>query len=163
MIEALALRVQVGSQVYVAIPAEHARRVARILGLGADVLRSRDGVTGLPWLVDLLALLRSADAHVSSEPLLSGAGSCIRTSEPGAAAGDTEWTHDTVTVAEATVLTGWSAGYLCRLARAGLGRKQGGVWHLDADALHERAGHCRSPLAGSRHASADRGPVRVAS
>ncbi|MDP9397286.1 MAG: hypothetical protein M3P96_05445 [Actinomycetota bacterium] len=38
---------------------------------------------------------------------------------------------------EAAALTGWSAGYLCRLGRRGLGRKHAGAWRLDRDALLE--------------------------
>lgn len=131
------MRVQLGEEVFVAVPAARARVVAYVLQLGAAAIAERDGASGLPWLAPLLAALRQVDdehrqSEHRSEPPLSVPGSAIRTDPAAAATSDAPWTHDTVLVPEAQRLTGWSAGYLCRRARRdGLGVKVGGVWHLD--------------------------------
>lgn len=139
-------RLQLGDDVFAAVPATHARRVAYVLGLGAGVLRSRDGVAGLGWLDELLSSLRMVDAEHRSAPPASVSGSASRTRQAPDDVRPALWAHDTVTIAEAADITGWSASYLCRLARTGLGHKRGGVWQLDRDALLAR----RGPPQGSR-------------
>ncbi len=134
------LRLQLGDELFVALPAARARVVAYVLGVGAAQIAARDGAAGLPWLPPLLAVLRDVAAEHRSEPPSSAGGSADRTVAAPAAADAAPWTHDTVLIPEARRLTGWSPSYLCRLARRdGLGVKVGGVWHLDRRRLLARA------------------------
>ncbi len=82
-------------------------------------------------------MLEEVDQELVADLTGAGRGSEFRTVEPEDEAVSTVWSHDGITVAEAEVLTGWSASYLCRLGRQGLGRKQAGAWRLDRAALLE--------------------------
>lgn len=133
-----AQRLVLGDATYVAVPAERARATAYLLLQGAARLRERDGLSGLDWLDQLLEQLRAVDSEHRSAPAARSRGSADRTADPVHDVDGASWAHDTVTIAEAVALTGWSAGYLARLARAGLGCKRAGVWHLDRDRLLAR-------------------------
>lgn len=130
------MRIQLGDQVFVAVPAERAAAVAYLVDRGARDVQTRDGICRPGWLAQLVDDLRTA----ASEPPVSAAGSASRTSEPTDGPAGGWWAGDLISVAAAEQLTGWSASYLCRLARdpvRGLGRKQAGVWQLSRTALLE--------------------------
>ena len=143
------LRLTLGQDVYVAITAARARSVAYVLTQGAEVLRQRDGIADLPWLDELLEVLRQVHGEAQVEPQSEHAprvsGSAGRTDRDVTAADPALWAHDVLTISEAADLTGWSAGYLARLGRDGCGAKRGGLWYLDRRrllALYERS-RCR--------------------
>ncbi len=57
-------RLQLGDEVFAAVPAARARAVAYVLGLGAERIAERDGLAGLPWLPPLVALLHQVDREL---------------------------------------------------------------------------------------------------
>ncbi len=97
----------------------------------------RDGIAAPPHLLQTLAVLEAVDEERTADIAGPRHGSDVRTTEPPDEATPAVWPHGEITIAEAAALTGWSAGYLCRLGRRGLGRKHAGAWRLDRDALLE--------------------------
>ncbi len=130
-----AVRLALGSELYVAVPAGQTRALAHLLHVGLREIGRRDGIAAPSHLLDTLALLEAVGAERAL--LLAGhrESSNVRTPEPHERPASALWRHDEITVAEAAALTGWSAGYLCRLARRGFGRKEAGSWRLDREEL----------------------------
>ena len=125
-----------GPDLYAAVPAAQTRALAHLVRLALREVGRRDGITAPPHLLQTLAVLEAVDEERAAGLAGARRGSDARTTEPADEATSALWPHE-ITVAEAVALTGWSAGYLCRLARQGLGRKQAGAWRLDRAALLE--------------------------
>ena len=132
-----ALRLVLGQDLYAAVPAAQARALGRLVRLALREVGRRDGITAPPHLLQTLAVLEAVDEERAADIAGTRGGSDVRTPEPADGATAAAWAHDEITVTEAAALTGWSSGYLCRLARQGLGRKQAGAWRLDRAALLE--------------------------
>ena len=130
------LRLVLGPDLYAGIPAAQTRALAHLVHLALREIGRRDGITAPPHLLQTLAVLEAVDEERAADIAGARAGSDVRTPELADEATSALWSHE-ITVAEAVALTGWSSGYLCRLARQGLGRKQAGAWRLDRAALLE--------------------------
>ncbi len=131
------LRLALGRELYAAVPAGQARALAHLLRLALREIGRRDGIAAPANLLQTLAVLEEVDQELVADLTGADRGSEFRTAEPTGEAVSAVWPHDEITVAEAVALTGWSASYLCRLGRRGLGRKQAGAWRLDRAALLE--------------------------
>ena len=131
-----ALRLALGPDLYAAVPAAQTRALAHLVRLALREIGRRDGIAAPAHLLQTLAVLEAVDEERTAGIGGARCGSDLRTAEPADEATSALWAHE-ITVAEAVALTGWSAGYLCRLARQGLGRKQAGAWRLDRTALLE--------------------------
>ncbi len=134
---AATLRLVLGRDLYAAVPAGQALALARLVRLALREIGRRDGIAVPANLLQTLAVLEEVDQELAANLTGAPRGSEFRTSEPAGEAISAVWLHDEITVVEAQALTGWSSGYLCRLGRRGLGRKEAGVWHLDRAALLE--------------------------
>ncbi len=135
--KAAALRLVLGRDLYAAVPAGQARALASLVRLALREIGRRDGIAPPPHLMQTLTVLEEVDQELVTDLTAAGRGSEFRTAEPAGEAVSAVWPHDGITVAEAEALTGWSASYLCRLGRRGLGRKEAGAWRLDRAALLE--------------------------
>ncbi len=135
--KAAALRLVLGRDLYAAVPAGQARTLASLVRLALREIGRRDGIAAPAHLMQTLAVLEEVDEELVVGVTGARCGSEFRTAEPAGEAVSAVWAHDEITVAEATELTGWSRGYLCRLGRQGLGRKEAGAWRLDRAALLE--------------------------
>ncbi len=131
------VRLVLGRDLYAAVPAGQARALAHLVRLALREIGRRDGIAPPPHLMQTLAVLEKVDQELVADLTGAPRGSEFRTAEPEDEAVSAVWPHDRITVAEAQALTGWSSGYLCRLGRQGLGRKQAGAWRLDRAALLE--------------------------
>ena len=125
-----------GPDLYAAVPAAQTRALAHLVRLALREIGRRDGIAAPPHLLQTLAVLEAVDEERAADIAGARGGSDVRTAEPVDEATSALWSHE-ITVTEAVALTGWSSGYLCRLARRGLGRKQAGAWRLDRAALLE--------------------------
>lgn len=143
-----AFRLQAGPEVFAAIPAANAKALAHLVTRGAAETTRRDGIAMPPWMRELLALLRELDSEHLAKVAVSVPGSEVRTAEPPEGDQGAPWPGDLILIADAVALTGWSAGYLCRLARAGLGHKRAGRWELERTALLDRLGGLRADAGG---------------
>ncbi len=131
------LRVALGRELYAAVPAGQARALAHLVRLALREIGRRDGIAAPANLLQTLTVLEEVDRELVADLTGAPRGSEFRTAEPAGEAVSAVWPHDQITVAEAQSLTGWSASYLCRLGRQGLGRKTAGAWRLDRAALLE--------------------------
>ncbi len=134
---ASALRLVLGRDLYAAVPSGQARAVAHLVRLALREIGRRDGIAAPANLLQTLAVLEEVDEELVADVTGARCSSDVRTAEPAGEVVSAGWPHDEITVAEAQAFTGWSASYLCRLGRQGLGRKQAGAWHLDRAALLE--------------------------
>ncbi len=131
------LRLALGPDLYAAVPSAQARALAHLVRVALREIGRRDGIAAPPHVLQTLAVLEALDEERAADIVGARRGSDVRTAELADEATAALWAHEEITVVEAAALTGWSAGYLCRLARRGLGRKQAGAWRLDRAALLE--------------------------